>query len=1320
MIDTGTSAGTRTGTDLLQVPPTPEPAHPVTGEWLPLTSAQQGLWFAHQVDPTNPSCTTAEVVELVGPVDHGRLEAALNRAYADHEQCRVVVRTGASGPEQQVQPVRWRDLVEVTVGSDEEAEAWMTADLAVAMDLEAGDVVRSALIRLPDGPDGPRSWWYHAAHHVVLDGYGAQQLLRAVAAAYDGTAVDEPPASLAEVVAEDARTAAGQAQDAWAERLASYAGTASMAGRTATAAPRSLRAATTLDPALHLALKQGARRLGAGWSDLFLAAVGTYVARMAGLSRVRIGVPLMNRSVAGRGSLASARTVCTAMNVLPVEVAGDGMLADALACVAAEQAWLREQPFVRHEQLSRRLQVTSGAQLFGAQVNLVPFDLHLVLGEAGGLVRNLVAGPVEDLTVCLRGTPGRRGDVRLEVEANPRLYAADELEWHLARIVHWLEQVASAAADDAVAELDLVPEAEQELVLRRFNATDHPRTVATLAERFRAGASLDPDAVAMVTGTGEHTYAELLAASERVAAGLAVEGVRPGDVVGVQLERSARLLEVVHGVVLRGAVYLPLDPDLPAERLAGVLEDARAVRVVTAGDVPDADPVPGLVTEVVDDDAPAYLLFTSGSTGRPKGVQVSHRAIDNRVAWQQDHLPLGPGDRVLHKTPISFDVSVWELFWAFQQGATLVVCPPGEHRDPQALARRLVDDRVDVLHFVPSMLRAFLSDPTARTVVRDACVRAVVTSGEALTPDLVAGCVEWLGVAPTNLYGPTEATVDVTCWDCDVTDEVVPIGRPVWNTRCYVLDASMRPVPLGAVGELWLGGVQLADGYVGRPDLTAERFLPDPFRPGERIYRTGDLAAWRVDGALRYLGRTDDQVKVRGQRVELGEIEAVVAATPGVAGVAAGTVEDVGGVRLVVWYASEDVDDVEARVRDSARRRLPEAWLPHHWVRVPAVPVGSTGKADRRRLLAEHPPEAAAAASEEAPADLDQERWCRLVARVLGAAGVGPHDDFFALGGDSLRVLGLVAAAQGEFGVEVTLADVFSEPTPAGLARLTAAGGSARLHPDVLTLRHRAHPDGADEAPAPLFLLPPAGGLGWCYTGLLPHLPGGVAVHALQAPGIESGHPEPVDDLLALVERQYATIRAVVGDAPFHVAGWSLGGMAAQGVASLARGAGHEVCSVTLLDAYPCDQWRHLPVPDESTALAGVLRLGGVEPPDGPLDRATAVDLLGAGGSAVASLPPTVLAGCVEAVVEAARVVRTSEHGVMPGDLTVVVAAAPRSEDWVDPAGWEPYVEGTVHVVALDATHGELLRPPVVDRVGEVLARHWSDVTDARSGPRTA
>ncbi|MEW2399664.1 amino acid adenylation domain-containing protein [Streptomyces sp. NPDC046862] len=611
------------------------------------------------------------------------------------------------------------------------------------------------------------------------------------------------------------------------------------------------------------------------------------------------------------------------------------------------------------------------------------------------------------------------------------------------RLVRLLEQVA-ADPGVAVRELDVLEEGERESVLVRWNDTAREVAVTTLPELFRAQAARTPDALALVFGEQRFTYAELDARVERTARVLAGLGVGPERTVAVALPRSVDLVVALLAVHRAGGAYLPLDADQPRERRALMLEEARPVCVVE--DALPEGPEGELPTSY-DPLSPAYVIYTSGSTGRPKGVVVPHEGIVNRLLWMQDAYGLTGEDRVLQKTPAGFDVSVWEFFWPLITGAALVVARPDGHRDPAYLADLIREQDVTTAHFVPSMLQVFLEEPAA---ARCTGLRRVVCSGEAL-PVAVAGRFHQVMSAELhNLYGPTEASVDVTAVEVLPDDERVVIGRPVWNTRAYVLDAGLRPVPPGVAGELYLAGVQLARGYLDRPGLTAERFVADPYGPpGSRMYRTGDLARWRSDGALDFLGRTDHQVKIRGVRVEPGEIETVLARHRSV-GHAVVVPHDERLVAYVVPAAGEITD--AAVLRAHAAAALPEHMVPAAFVTLRALPLTPNGKLDRRAL----PPVDLTAGGGAGGRGRDprEEILCGLFADVLGVERVGVDDDFFALGGHSLLAMRLVSAVRTAFGAEVSLRTVFDAPTVTRLARRLTDGSMAGARP-ALTPRTR-------------------------------------------------------------------------------------------------------------------------------------------------------------------------------------------------------------------------------------------------------------------------
>jgi amino acid adenylation domain-containing protein len=590
-----------------------------------------------------------------------------------------------------------------------------------------------------------------------------------------------------------------------------------------------------------------------------------------------------------------------------------------------------------------------------------------------------------------------------------------------------------------VSDVPALTAAERTRVLGEWNDTGVPVRDTTLVALLAEQAARTPDAAAVVFEGSTLTYRQLHAASNRLANRLVACGAGRGAVVAVALPRSVELVVALVGAMKAGAAYLPIDPDLPAERVEFLVADAGAAVVL---DDPAAVLAPGdergdehgdehgderdPEVTVTPADA-AYVIYTSGSTGKPKGVVVPHRGVVNRLLWGQHRFGLTARDRVLQKTPASFDVSVWEFFWPLVTGATLVVARPGGHRDPAYLAELIAAEAVTTVHFVPSMLGAFLAHAD---LGRCGGVRRVLCSGEALPAGLAARCQEALPAAELhNLYGPTEASIEVTHWRCRPGELTVPIGRPVWNTRTYVLDADLTPLPPGAPGELYLAGVQVVRGYLKRPGLTAQRFVPDPFGPaGARMYRTGDLARWTADGAVEYLGRVDDQVKIRGFRIEPGEIRAVLVEQPDVADAA--VVARDGKLVAYVTPASADLDGL----RSAAAATLPEHMLPSAIVPLAQLPLTPSGKLDRRALP--DPGYTAPVAAYVAPGTATEQVIADVWAEVLDLPRVGVGDSFFMLGGDSLLSLQVAARVNAAFALDLTPRDVLAGRTVRALADL--------------------------------------------------------------------------------------------------------------------------------------------------------------------------------------------------------------------------------------------------------------------------------------------
>ncbi|WP_405904239.1 amino acid adenylation domain-containing protein [Streptomyces sp. NBC_00656] len=1286
---------------------------------LPLTAAQSGMWYAQSLDPLSPAQNTAECLEIDGPLDQELFAGALRQVIAETDALRVRVEDGPEGPRQAVAlsaelPLTVHDLRDVP-DADGQAEAWMRADLAEPCDLAAGPLFRHALFRV-----GQERWlWYQRIHHLVMDGFGYSLLVRRTAEVYSALVRGQDPGprtfgTLTGLVAQDAAYRSSEAFAAdrahWSDAFADRPEAPRLAGRGALPSRTFLRRTAHLGPEATDRMRELATRLRATWPEVLIAAQALYTSRATARSEVVLGLPMMGRV----GSVA-LRVPGMVMNVLPLRltVTPGASFAELVRQVVPGVRAVRRHQRYRYEDIRRDLRLLGENRgLVGPLVNVMPFDYDVGFAGTPARARNLSAGPVDDLTVNIYDRADGRG-LRIDHDGNPALYDEDALAAHQERFLHLVERLTTEDPHAALAAHSIATPAEHALVVEQFNRTDRELPPTTLIGPIEAQVARTPDATALVYGDVSLTYAELNTRANRLARHLRTLGARPGAVVAVAVPRSVELIVSLLAVLKAGAAYLPLDPEYPAERITYMLRDAAPVCVITdrADRLTDDAATARVVLDGLDVSGypwcdpsrpltpahPAYVIYTSGSTGRPKGVVVSHGAIDNRLRWMQDAYGLTTQDRVLQKTPSSFDVSVWEFFWPLREGAALVVAEPGGHKDPAYLARLINEQAVTTCHFVPSMLQVFLAeaDPGAC-----AGLRRVFCSGEALPRETAHAFGRALPrVGLHNLYGPTEAAVDVSFHACAPHDSgPVPIGQPVWNTRLYVLDAALRPCPPGVPGELYLAGRQLADGYLNRPDLTAGRFVADPFAgPARRMYRTGDLARWTEQGEVEYLGRTDHQVKLRGQRIELGEIEAALAARPQVDGACALVREDRPGDQRLVGYVTGGADPAD--VRAALARELPEHMVPSAVVALDAFPLNPNGKLDRRAL----PAPVFTGGGGVRVMSAREEALALLFAEVLGAAAVGPDDAFFDLGGTSLLAVRLVARVREEFGAELTIGSLFEASTPAALAaRIDGAGPAAEDALDVV-LRLRG-----GSARAPLFAIHPAGGMAWCYAGLAARLGPDQPVYGIQARGLVRDEPLP-----RTLEEEAADyvgrIREVQGHGPYRLLGWSVGGVLAHTVAVLLQECGEEVELLALLDAFPAEQWRERPAPEEGDALTAVLRMAGFER-TGERTREDVLATLRRAGSPLAGLKDRTLSKIVDIVPNHARMMREHVHRRYEGDLLFFTAAAPRAEDWLTREAWRTHVSGAVVNHDLDCTHPQLMQERFLDTIGKALAARLEEL----------
>lgn len=1277
-----------------------------------LTEAQAGLWFAQRLAPDNPSFNTAHAVWIDGPLDVAAFVAAADQAAVEAQAFALRFAEGADG-----QPLQWHDPAHVPLLSvrDVSAEAdaaaaarsLMHADRLSPVDPARDRISQQMLLEL----GGQRWVWYLRVHHLAADGYGMALFTDRVCALYAGR-MGEPLPGLAGVLADDAayradprRALAGQW---WREHMQGAPAGVGLAG-TLAASDDALRWVQPLDAAFREQLLQASVRWLQPWPDVLAALSAEYLRRMSAADEVVLGVPYM-----GRLGNASARVPAMVMNVLPLRVAaGEGSVEAFTRGLGRQLSQGRKHGRYRGEQLRRDLGLVGAQQrLHGPLVNVQPFYKALTLADVQATLEVLCTGPVDDLTLGFRGDGQALLD--LEIEANPALYSREDVEAHAARLLHF---VSAALQADDIAAVPLATPKEAQQVLQEFNATAHALPETTLVELLQQGMDRDPHAPALVFGDAALDYATLEARSFALAAQLRAMDVGPGSVVAVALPRSLELVIALVAVLRAGAAYLPLDLAHPDERLARIFASAQPVCVLAAAEdsarmagvpvlapeqwtalsfaAPWADPAPS--------DA-AYVIYTSGSTGEPKGVVIEHRAIVNRLLWMREHYSIRADDRVLQKTPATFDVSVWEFFLPLLCGATLMVAGPDAHRDPTELARLIRGHGITTAHFVPSMLDAFLAAPASAGLQ----LRRVFTSGEALDASLRDRFHTHVHAELHNLYGPTEAAVDVSYWPASAQDRSrpVPIGFPVWNTRLYVLDARMQPVPVGVAGDLYLGGVQLARGYLGRDDLTAERFLADPFLAGERIYRTGDVARWRRDGAVEYLGRSDHQVKLRGLRIELGEIEAALRELPGMERVEVLLRQDApGDARLVAYVPTALADAV--MLRSHLATRVPDYMVPSAFVGVDHWPVTANGKLDRNALP--KPPQLEVAGL--APRTPLEQELALLFAQALGReAPVAVDADFFSLGGDSLSAVHLLLAIEQRWRCDLGLGALFAQPTVAALAVRIAEPPALADHAlgPVIAL---AATDAA--GPTPLFVLHPAGGIAWNYRTLARALQPARPVYGLQSPALDARLPLP-SSIEAMANDYVQRVVALQPKGPVHLLGWSVGGILAQAMAVRLHEIGREVGELVLLDAYPSECWRAEPEPDAIGALRALLAIAGHDPDAHPeLDsRERILAFLRRGGSALGSLPDVVLDGVVRAVTGTNRLIR--EHIHQPFDGTLVHVRAGRdhhARPQLQSALWRTHAR-KVQALELPFLHAELTGRDAVAQLAPWLSarlRQWDE-----------
>ncbi|WP_338480292.1 non-ribosomal peptide synthase/polyketide synthase [Rhodococcus sp. DN22] len=1309
----------------------------VRPERVPLSLAQQRMWFLNRFDTLSSANNIPVAIRLSGLLDAAALQAAVSDVVARHEILRTVYpEVDGVGFQEVLSADRVRLDVSPVVVSESDVVGAVTEFLSAGFDVAVEVPVRARLFAVSES----EFVLALVVHHISGDGVSMGPLTRDVMVAYEARSRGEVPgwAPLEVQYADYAlwqRETLGSEDDPsslisrqvgfWESALAGLPDQLDLPAdrpRPVVASNRGASHSFVVGADVHAGLNDVARESNSSLFMVVHAALAVLLSRLSGTSDIAIGTP-----VAGRGEQVLDDLIGMFVNtlVLRTEVDSSESFVDLLAGVreADLQAFAHaDVPFERLVEVLNPARSQARSPLFQVMLafqNMEQSALQLGDLRVAGVDATAVAAKFDlQLTVVEQfeesGAPAGM--------AASLTYATDLFDE--STVVSFADRfgriLGAVVADQSavLGDVDILDSVERSLVLEGWNDTAREVAGVSVLDGFVAQVAATPDAVAVVFEGQSLSYAEFDARVNRLARYLVSVGVGPESLVALAMRRSVDLVVGMYAVVAAGGAYAPLDPDHPVERNGHILGTAAPVCVLsTAG---DGVVLPGEFDVVLIDeldvsgfsDAPvldvdrvaplrgsnaAYVIFTSGSTGKPKGVAVSHEAIVNQMAWMQGQYVLTGSDVYLQKTATTFDVSLWGFFLPLAVGARLVVATHDGHRDPGYLASVIADQGVTVTDFVPTMLSVFAGAVSAELL---GSLRDVFVIGEALPAQAVRDFGVVSGARVHNLYGPTEAAVSITFADVTgaVDGGVVSIGVPQWNSQVFVLDSRLRPVPVGVAGELYLSGVQLARGYVSRPDLSADRFVANPFGGvGSRMYRTGDLVRWGVSGELEYIGRTDFQVKFRGQRIELGEIESALVADVSVSVSSVAVVSTVTGDQLVGYVvpASGAVVDTAALV-DSLGAVLPSYMVPSQIMVLDAFPLNASGKLDRKLL----PEPVFEAAVFRAPVTEVERLVASVFEELLGIDRVGLDDDFFELGGNSLIATQLAAKLGQAISAEVPLRMLFTSSTVSEMSDKLVTGMHVGFELDLDAALAVTLPLRARGSELPLFCVHPMVGLAWPYAPLAAFVDRSVPLYGLQTPALTE-EDFSATALTDYIDRYVSEIRSVQQQGPYRLLGWSFGGVVAHGIAARLEALGEKVSALVILDGSP------LSLDDE--AFAAMVRhevagLGVVIPDDEDLENLSidcASDVLTAVNGGAIGLNASDIRRLFSSIARTAALTREYEPDTCTGPV-LFVGSNETEADGVEP--WRSLIDGEIDVRQASVNHVSMMTPEGLEEIGPMIA----------------
>lgn len=1309
----------------------------------PLARLQAGMVFHNLYHVNSDLYIDVSTIYLQSPYDRSAMERSISQLIARHPILRTTFDLSTySEPLQLVWPtapcrLEVEDIRDLSKeDQDQIVLKWLDEETHRQFDLADVPLIRFHVHRRSDTAI-QFSW---ANHHAILDGWSMAimltelfQLYTANVSGKESNIGPAPSVSYREFVALEREVLnSKEAQQYLSDKVRGLTVTTmprrpqSTLSNTRQRVPQVLTESVVPPPELCEKLRQLASSVNIPLKSFVLAAQLKMLSMVSGQSDVTTGMVVSGRPEREDGD----RVLGLFTNTVPVRMnlTGGTWMELVKGVFEAEGEML---PFRRFP-ISELKTLEGGQILFETMFNFTHFFLYKTVPRVSGAevfdVKIRGASNYVFVTDCNQDFSSSQFELALSYDAS---LVDRQQAWAVRG--HFLKVLESMVKDPYSRYELMSPLSDDErkqLVVEWNNTAVNYSNEKPIHELFEEQASRSADSIAVVYEDGQLTYAELNRRANQLAHYLRRAGVGPEVLVGVAAERSIELVVALLGILKAGGAYVPIDPSYPASRVEYMLADSNVSIVLTQSDVlanigveSDENPV-----SLVTGENSIYMIYTSGSTGRPKGAVNTHSGLFNRLTWMQHQYELTADDRVLQKTPFSFDVSVWEFFWPLIAGARLVFAKPGGHQDRGYLIELINRQQITTLHFVPSMLQAFLDDPEVESCHS---LRQVMSSGEALTYELQERFFERLGARLHNLYGPTEAAIDVTFWECEPNDErSVPIGRPIANTEIYLLDPGLQPVPVGAPGELYIGGVGLARGYHNRPELTAQQFIPHPFREtGGRLYKTGDLARYRSDGAIDYLGRSDHQVKIRGFRIEPGEIEAALREFSNVKDLLVQAQYDTRGDVMLVAYIVYDHEPVPkpAEVREFLRHKLPEYMVPAAFVLMPAFPLTANGKINRRALAAMRPEKLESECRFVPPRNAIELRLVTVWEEVFNLHPIGVEDNFFDLGGHSILALRLMARIQKEFGPALPLSTLTEAGDIAHLAEVLSGRGVVDAKSPIVPIQ----PKGSKP---PIFCVHPLGGHVLRFYELARKLGPDQPFYGIQGRDVaDVGNDyQSIEDM---AEAYVEALRQTQPTGPYHLGGYSFGSFVAFEMARQLERSGEEVALLFLLDTWSPGILRVLPEFEKDALLLSVIakeiamRAGNtdfeisateLEQLDGDAQLSYVLDQLKTAGLVAQDLPEEIALSYGRQLMKGIRTRgaawRNYRPSVYPGRITLLRcidqepflynSLADAGADVEDPtAGWRGLSDEPVDIHFVPGYHERMMNEPTVGEVAKVLVQ---------------